>query len=307
MKDIGFIGLGAMGAHMARHLLDHGFRVHAFDVDDAALARAVERGAVGCARAADVGDAAGIVLVCLPTPDIVRRVVTGPEGVIEGGRVRIFVDHSTTGPSVAREIGERLAARGIAALDAPLAGGVAGAEAGTLSVMVSGPAAAYEEARGPFAAFGRKIVHVGTAAGQGQTLKLINNMIVGATLVAASEAILFGVRAGLPPDVMLDVINESTGRSFTTQTILANAVLSRRFDFGFRLELMRKDMRLCVAEADALGVTMPTCTVVKQIFDIAYAGGAGPQDMTRVVEVLERWANATIALPPPADGADSAT
>lgn len=300
MKDIGFIGLGAMGAPMVRHLLAHGFRVHAFDVNEAALYRAVEQGAVRCARPADVADNAEIVLVCLPTPDVVRRVVTGPDGVIEGRRVRVFVDHSTTGPSVAREIAGRLAERGVVALDAPLAGGVAGAEAGTLSVMVSGSSAAFEEARAVFAAFGRKIVQVGTEAGQGQTLKLINNMIVGATLVAASEALLFGVRAGLPPEVMLDVINESTGRSFTSQAILAKAVLSRRFDFGFRLELMRKDMRLCVAEADALGVTMPTCTVVKQIFDIAHANGAGAEDMTRVVEVLEQWAKVTLAAAPPA-------
>lgn len=291
---IGFIGLGAMGAHMVRHLLAAGHELYAFDTNTAALDAAAALGATVCSSAVAVGDAAEAVLVCLPTPDIVRQVVLGPGGVIDGGTVRICVDHSTTGPSVAREIADALAARGIAALDAPLAGGVPGAEAGTLSVMVSGERQAYDALEPVFRSFGRHVVHVGTGPGQGQALKLINNMIVGANLVAASEAILFGVRFGLPADTILDMLNASTARSYVTENILAGRILDRRFDFGFRLELMRKDLRLCVTEAEAAGAPMLVCALAKQFYELAHAHGGGPDDMTVVVKEFEQAAGTAI-------------
>ncbi|WP_454019884.1 NAD(P)-dependent oxidoreductase [Azospirillum sp. Marseille-Q6669] len=292
---IGFIGLGAMGAPMVRHLAKAGQDLHVFDTNPAALDAAAALGTTVCPSAAAVGHAAEAVLVCLPTPDIVRQVVLGPSGVIEGSKVRICVDHSTTGPSAAREIADRLAGCGITALDAPLAGGVSGAQAGTLSVMVSGETWAYEALAPVFRSFGRHVVHVGTGVGQGQALKLINNMIVGANLVAASEAILFGVRFGLSADAILDMLNASTARSFVTESILADRVLDRRFDFGFRLELMRKDLRLCVAEAEAVGAPMPVCALAKQLYELAHAHGGGQDDMTVVVKELERAAGAEIA------------
>lgn len=294
VESIGFVGLGAMGAHMARHLLAARLPLHVFDTNPSAVARAVALGAVAHPSAAAVGDAAEAVIVCLPTPDVVRAVVLGETGLIHGKRLRVYVDASTTGPSVAREIAAALAPAQIAALDAPLAGGVAGAEAGTLSVMVSGPSWAWTALRPAFATFGRNVVHVGEEAGQGQTLKLVNNMIVGANLVAAAEAILFGVRAGLAPETILDMLNASTARSFVTEEILGRRILEGRFEFGFRLELMRKDLRLAVAEADAVGAPMLVNALVRQLYELAQAHGDGTDDMTAVVRELERSAGAVI-------------
>ncbi|MCY1279446.1 2-(hydroxymethyl)glutarate dehydrogenase [compost metagenome] len=294
-ESIGFIGLGAMGQRMARHLLEHGFGLELHDPDPQALAPLLARGARSHGSPREVADAAQVVLVCVPTPEIVEQVVLGENGVIHGESVRVLVDHSTTGPSMARRLEQALKERGISALDAPLAGGVAGAEAGTLSVMVGGPADAYARCQPAFAAFGRKVLHLGDAAGLGQTLKLVNNMIVGATLVATSEAVLFGIKAGLDPQQVLEMLNASTARSYTSENIVAGTVLRREFDFGFRLDLMRKDIRLFLAEAEANGAPAFTCAVVKQFFDQAVNSGEPSRDMTRVVQVLEGLAGVRIA------------
>lgn len=288
--SIGFIGLGAMGQKMARHLLDKGFDLNLFDPNPHALAPLLERGARSHATPREVADHAHIVLVCVPTPDIVENVVLGADGVIHGQKVSILVDHSTTGPSLARRLQAALSERNIAALDAPLAGGVAGAQNGTLSVMVGGDRAAYERCSSVFAAFGKKVEHIGTEPGLGQTLKLLNNMIVAATLVATSEAMLFGVKAGLDPRQMVEMLNASTARSFTSEQILAGTVMRREFDFGFRLDLMRKDVRLFLAEAENTGVPAFTSSVVKQFFDQALSEGDPARDMTHVVQVLEQMA-----------------
>lgn len=292
--SIGFIGLGAMGQKMARHLLDKGFSLSVFDPNPQALAPLLERGARRHATPREVADHAQIVLVCVPTPDIVEHVVLGVDGVIHGQTVKILVDHSTTGPSLARRLQAALAERGIEALDAPLAGGVVGAQNGTLSVMVGGNRAAFERCAPVFAAFGKKVEHIGTEPGLGQTLKLVNNMIVAATLVATSEAMLFGVKAGLDPRQMVDMLNASTARSFTSEQILAGTVMRREFDFGFRLDLMRKDVRLFLAEAENNGAPAFTCSVVKQFFDQALSEGDPARDMTQVVQVLERLAGVTL-------------
>ncbi|WP_137806837.1 NAD(P)-dependent oxidoreductase [Pseudomonas sp. G(2018)] len=288
--SIGFIGLGAMGQKMALHLLENDFDLSLFDPNPQALAPLLARGARSFATPREVADHAQIVLVCVPTPDIVKRVVLGAEGVIHGQQINILVDHSTTGPSLARRLHAELAERGIDALDAPLAGGVAGAQSGTLSVMVGGDRGAYERCVPVFAAFGKKVEHIGTEPGLGQTLKLVNNMIVAATLVATSEAMLFGVKAGLDARQMVEMLNASTARSFTSEQILAGTVMRREFDFGFRLDLMRKDVRLFLAEAETAGAPAFTGSVVKQFFDQALSEGDPARDMTHVVEVLERLA-----------------
>lgn len=293
-NTIGFIGLGAMGQKMALHLLDNGFGLSVYDPNPGPVAALLERGARSHRSPREVGDAAEIVLVCVPTPDIVEQVVLGEDGVIHGKAAQIVVDHSTTGPSMARHLHQMLGAKGITALDAPLAGGVIGAKAGTLSVMVGGDKAAYVRCIPVFSAFGRKVEHIGIQPGLGQTLKLVNNMIVGATLVATSEAMLFGIKAGLDARQMLDILNVSTARSFTSESLIAASVLSREFDFGFRLDLMRKDVRLFLAEAENSGSPAFTCAVVKQFFDQAMSHGDPARDMSHVVEVLEGLAGVKI-------------
>jgi 3-hydroxyisobutyrate dehydrogenase-like beta-hydroxyacid dehydrogenase len=225
----------------------------------------------------------------------VKAVALGPGGLVEGRAMRVYVDLSTTGARVAREVAEGLAPRGVLALDAPVSGGVAGAEAGTLSVMAAGDPAAFERVRPILEALGSNTVFVGEAVGQGQTLKLVNNLLAATTWAAGCEAMAMGVKAGLDPELMVRVLNASSGRSFPTERFAAGPVLSRRFDFGFRMELMAKDMRLALEEAEALGLVMPTCGAARTLYGLALAQGAPGADVTELVRVTEGWAGVEVA------------
>jgi 3-hydroxyisobutyrate dehydrogenase-like beta-hydroxyacid dehydrogenase len=292
---LGFVGLGAMGAPMVRRLLGAGHRVLVHDVNMAAVAAAVSRGAEGRTSAAALAREAEVVLVSLPTPEVVRVVALGPGGLAEGRALRIYVDLSTTGAQVAVQVAAGLAEHGVAALDAPVSGGVAGAEAGTLSVMAAGDRAAFERVRPVLEAIGSNTVLVGEKVGLGQTLKLVNNLLAATTWAAACEALAMGAKAGLDPELMVGVINKSSGRSFPTEKFAAGPVLTRRFDFGFRMELMAKDMRLALQEAEALGLVMPTSRAAQMLYGLAMAGGGGKGDVTELARITEGWADVEIA------------
>ncbi len=284
---IGFIGLGAMGSHMVRHLCSAGHRVHVVDSDPAAVARAVGHGAAAASSPQALGDIADIILLCLPTPAIVRSVVLGDDGVARGSRVGTVVDHSTSGPTLAQELATELGRLGIASLDAPLAGATIGAEAGTLTVMASGDAATFRRLEPYLQAFGRTIVHVGDRPGQGQILKLINNIILAANIVTATEGMILGARFGLPPQIMTEVLNAGSARSFVTEAVMADRVIEGDFKIGFRLELMRKDMRLGLAEAEAAGAPMWMGAITKHILDLAQSQTAGDVDLLEVIRYLQ--------------------
>ncbi|NVH75761.1 NAD(P)-dependent oxidoreductase [Paraburkholderia sp. JPY432] len=296
MTTFGFVGLGAMGRHMVSHMLGKGLDVVVFDSNEHAMSELVSVGAHPARDARDLANRAQVVMICLPTPAIVEAVAIGQDGLITGSNIKVFVDHSTTGPTVARKLADAFAKREIVSLDAPLAGGVAGAKAGTLSVLVSGSSSGFERAKPAFDAFGRNVAHLGEQPGLGQTMKLVNNMIAGAALVTAAEAVLFGVKAGIPAKTILDLLSKSaTARGFAVETLLGEKVLSRNFDFGFRMDLMRKDMRLALSEAEAVNSPMLACSVVKQIFDSAIADGYDTEDMTKVVIQLEKLAHTEIS------------
>ena len=292
---LGFVGLGVMGAPMVQRLLAAGHRVLAHDTNPAALAAAASGGAEARGSAAAVAAEADVVLVSLPTPAVVKAVALGPGGLAEGRAVRVYVDLSTTGARVAKEVAEGLAPRGVAALDAPVSGGVTGAEAGTLSVMAAGDPAAFARVRPVLETIGSNTVFVGEAVGQGQTLKLVNNLLAATTWAAGCEALAMGAKAGLDPDLMLRVLNASSGRSFPTERFAAGPVLSRRFDFGFRMELMVKDMRLALEEAEALGLVMPTCGAARVLYGLAVAQHGPDADVTELVRVTEGWAGVEVA------------
>jgi 3-hydroxyisobutyrate dehydrogenase-like beta-hydroxyacid dehydrogenase len=293
-EKIGFIGLGAMGAPMVQRLLGAGHRVVVHDLNAGAVGTATAAGAQAAGSPKQVAAEAEIVMVSLPTPDVVRQVALGENGLAKGGRAKIYVDLSTTGARVAQEVAASLTSLGVVSLDAPVSGGVAGARAGTLTIMVSGDALAYETVRPALQQIGRNTMLVGDRVGQGQTLKLVNNLMAAANYAVASECLVMGAKAGLDADMMVDVINKSSGRSFVSETFVAKVVLSREFDFGFRLELMNKDIRLALEEAETLGTPMFTCSAARQLYAYAMALGAGPDDVTGLIKVLERWGNATV-------------
>ena len=292
-QDIGFIGLGAMGSPMVQRLLRGDHRVVVHDLDANAVRAATVAGAKAASSPAEVAARCDIVMVSLPTPDVVRLVALGENGLTAGGRAKIYVDLSTTGARVAQAVAAGLAPFGIVALDAPVSGGIPGATAGTLTVMVSGDAAAYETVRPALLEIGSNTILVGDRVGQGQTLKLVNNLMAAANYAVASECLVMGAKAGLDPETMVNVINKSSGRSFVSEAFVPK-VLSREFDFGFRMELMSKDVRLALEEAEALGATMVTCSAAKQLYAYAMAHGAAASDVTALMKVLEQWGGATV-------------
>ena len=294
--DIGFIGLGNMGFPMARRLIEAGHRVVAYDTRREPLDRLVALGAERAASVREVADRAETVLASLPTPDIVQAVVTGKGGVIEGNRVRRFVDLSTTGSVMAAKIFDTLKQREIVQLDAPVSGGVSGAEKGTLAVMVSGPRAEADAVEGALKVIG-KVFYISDRPGSGQTMKLCNNFLSAAAMAATSEAMVMGVKAGLDPRIMLDVINSASGRSTASESKFPKNVVPRTFDLGFTNGLMAKDVGLALSEAKALGVPMDVAEAVMRALKLACDEIGAEKDLTTIVQPIERRAGVEVRAP----------
>jgi 3-hydroxyisobutyrate dehydrogenase-like beta-hydroxyacid dehydrogenase len=290
---LGFVGVGRMGIHMAGRLLEAGYQLAIYDINESAMARLEQRGAKRCASPAEVASAAEAVFVSLPTPDIVRSVALSESGIIAGSKVKVFVDLSTTGPTVAKEVAEGLARKGIAAVDAPVSGGPGGAERGTLAIMVSCPRALADRLRPAFDMIG-KFFWIGEKPGMGQTMKLINNMLSATALTITSEALVLGAKADLDADTMIAVINSGSGRNTATEDKFPRCVLPRRFDFGFSTELLHKDVRLCLEVGEGLGVPMLVGNAVKQLLAISKASQGPNADITRIVCTVEKWAGAEV-------------
>ncbi len=292
-KTIGFIGVGRMGSHMARRLCAAGHKVVAYDADAHALQRATENGASAAHSPADVASQAEIVMASLPTPDVVKHVALGADGIGAGKKVKIFIDLSTTGPRVAGEVAKELESKGIIAVDAPVSGGPVGAETGTVAVMVSGPKRLANELT-PILGIIGKVFWVGEEPGLGQTMKLCNNLLSATAITITSEALVMGTKAGLDPAIMLDVINAGSGRNTATADKFPRCVLPRKFDFGFATELLYKDVRLCLEEGERLGVPMIVGNAVRQLVGIAKALKGGQSDITEIVRPVEQWAGVEV-------------
>jgi len=294
--DIGFIGLGNMGFHMARRLIEAGHNVIALDTRKEALDRIVALGGKPAASPKEVADRAETVMASLPTPDIVLKVATGPEGVIEGKRVRRFVDLSTTGSVMAQRIFKLLAEKNIVQIDAPVSGGVRGAAKGTVAVMASGPRADVEAVEPALKVIG-KFFYIGERPGAGQTMKLCNNVLSAAATVSTSESFVTGVKAGLDPRVMVDVINASSGRSTATEQKFPDVVIPRTFNQGFTAGLMLKDVNLFISEAKALGVPVDAIEAVAALLKLTCDEHGSDSDITEVVKPIEKRAGVEVRAP----------
>ena len=289
--SIGFVGVGRMGGPMSQRLIDAGHAVSVFDANAEATAALKKAGATVASSPDDIGNSADIVFVSLPTPAIVQSVVL--DGIGRGSRAKIIVDLSTSGPGMAGRVSTALKERGIAWIDAPVSGGIAGAKGGTCAVMASGPRATFDVVEPLLKNFG-KVFYVGEKAGLAQVAKLANNLLAAAALVVSSEALAMGVKAGLDPKVMLDIINASSGRNSATQDKFPRAVLPRTFDFGFTTGLSYKDVGLCVDEAEAMGVPMVAGAIVRQMLAITNAKFGPNSDFTSIARVVEEWAGVEI-------------
>ncbi len=292
-STLGFIGVGRMGGRMAKRLIQAGYTLAIFDTSDDAARPLVEMGARRLDSAVAVASEAEIVLISLPTPPIVEACALGAKGVGEGTKVKYFVDTSTTGSTYAKRIAAGLAPKGIVAVDAPVSGGLAGAANGTLAVMVSCPDEAFARVKPVLEVLG-KVFRLGTEPGQGQTMKLLNNLLSATAMAISSEALVMGVKAGLDPNLVMEVINAGTGRNSATVDKIPRFVIPRTFNVGFGIALLNKDVRLCLEEADALGVPMVVGTAVRQLLAITQASEGQAADMTEVVKTLERWAGVKV-------------
>ncbi|KUI04260.1 oxidoreductase [Mycolicibacterium acapulense] len=288
--DIGFVGLGNMGFPMADRLRAAGHRVVVCDARPAVVDRAVDAGAERAASAREVADRAPTILASLPSPQASESVAAE---VACGTVVERFVDLSTVGSQAAQRNSALLAERGIAALDSPVSGGVHGAEAGTLAIMVSGPRAHYQRCAPLFETLGRP-TFVGEKPGAAQTMKLVNNVIAATTLAVTAEAMVAGVKAGLDARVMIDVLNAGSGGTHASRDKFPRAVLPRTFDYGFATGLMVKDVRLYLDEARALGLPTELADAVGQVWEATMASEGAESDFTAVVKPIEAAAGVVV-------------
>lgn len=292
-QKLGFVGVGKMGEPMAGRLIDAGYDLVIHDTDLAATQRLTALGATAADSPRSVADSAEIVIVSLPSPQILEQVALGENGAIHGKAMRILVDISTTGPRVASNIAAALEKEGKAMIDSPVSGGLKGARNGTLAVMNSGPRSAYDEVTPVLEVFG-KLFYMGENPGSAQTMKLANNLLAASALAASCEAVVMGVKAGLDPKVMLDVINAGSGRNSATEDKFPKSVLSRTFDFGFATGLSFKDVRLCVDEAEAMGVPMVVGSAVRQMLSMTNQVYGADSDFTSMVKIVEGWAHVEV-------------
>lgn len=292
-SDVGFIGLGNIGLRMAARLIETGQPLVVFDTRPEVVAAAVELGAQAASSPRDVADRAETVLASLPSVQASRDVATGPDGVIEGKRIKRFVDLSTTGSTAAQHIQALLAQRGITMFDSPVSGGVGGAAKGTLALMVSGPRAEYGVVEPVLAQLGTPIF-VDTKSGAGQTMKLVNNLLAATALAATCEVVVMGVKAGLDPSVMIDVINAGSGATNASRDKFPTSILPRSFDYGFATGLMVKDVRLYLEEAEALGLSTEVAAAVARIWETVMREEGPESDFTSAIKPIEAAAGVVV-------------
>ncbi len=294
---IGLIGLGNIGVHFGTRLLAAGHEVHVHDRSTAAQERLVAKGGKPAASPKEIASRVEIVLLCLPMPRIVADVAAE---VAQGDTVRIVVDLSTTGPSVTKEIEALLSARKIALVGAPVSGGTANAEKGALAVMPAGPKAAYDEVEPLLRVLGNKIFYLGADPTLGQTMKIINNTLYATSMIASLETLVYGVKAGLDAKTMLDVINASSGRSFATLERIPQCVLDRSFPVRFTTELLHKDVKMCIDEAEKLGAPLLVSPAARQFLAFAITQGDGTQDNVFPIRHFAQWAGVQFGQKPAA-------
>jgi 3-hydroxyisobutyrate dehydrogenase-like beta-hydroxyacid dehydrogenase len=274
---------------MSRRLAEAGHRLTVFDARPEAMVPLLKLGAVAAKSPADVADRVETVMTSLPSLDIGLKVATGDDGLIRGNRVRRYVDLSTTGSRAAIRTAEILKERNIVQIDSPVSGGVAGAEKGTLAVMVSGPPEEIEIVRPALEVFG-KIFVCGDRPGLAQSMKLANNFLSATGMAASSEAIAMGVKAGLDPRLMVDVINAGSGMNTATTQKFPRSVLPGTFDYGFGMGLMVKDVRLFLAEAESFGIPIEVAKAVGSLWEAALAEHGAESDFTELAKTVENRA-----------------
>jgi len=288
---IGFVGIGNMGWPMAANVARAGFALTVFDSDRARAQRfAAEFKAKAAGTLAELGRAADIVVTMLPTGAIVRQALLDDEGGALAAALAkdtIVVDMSSSEPVGTQELGNALAARGVALVDAPVSGGVPRAEAGTLTLMLGGDEAAIARARPVLEAMGKQLFPTGPL-GSGHAMKALNNYVAAASFIASTEALRVGRRFGLDPATMMDIMNASTGRNFNSEMTMKQHVISGTYATGFQLGLMAKDVKIAADMADGLGFDAPLATLARKLWAEAREKLGERADFTAAIKHWQR-------------------
>lgn len=287
VTQVGVIGLGAMGLGMARTLVERGFSVRGFDLSAERAGLAQEVGVRIAPEPAGLYAACEVVVASLPKASDVASVVEGPGGFIQRARPEaIFIDTSTSEPQVSRRLAAACGTR-LGFLDAPVSGGPQGAKTGTLTFMIGGAEEVVERARPVLSALGSKIVHVGDS-GAGNVAKLVNNLLVAANLATVREAVALAKAAGVPAEDVLTVVNAASGRSAVSEVNYARWILSERFDSGFTMGLMRKDVKLAAKLGAALDAFGPVSALIATLWEQSAQALADGEDFNKFVTLEEK-------------------
>jgi 3-hydroxyisobutyrate dehydrogenase len=283
---LAFLGLGVMGYPMAGHLSRAGHQVTVFNRTSPKSAKWTEAfGGSSAATPAAAAKGAEIVLMCVGNDDDVRAVIAGADGALAGMTAgAILVDHTTASAHVAREMHAAAAAKGVGFLDAPVSGGQAGAENGKLTIMVGGDPATFAKAERVLATYARAVTLMG-ASGSGQLTKMVNQICIAGLVQALSEGINFASKAGLDPTKVLEVISKGAAQSWQMESRGAT-MIADKFDFGFAVDWMRKDLAICLTEARANGAQLPATALVDQFYARVQAQGGGRWDTSSLIRLL---------------------
>lgn len=285
---LGFIGLGKMGKPMALNLLKEGHELKVFNRSKNALKELVQAGAVEASSPAEVGDGSEVIFLCLPIGKDVIEIINGEKGILAGAVPgSVIIDCSTISPKDSQEVYEISRKKGVSYLDAPLSGGVTGAEAGTLSIMVGGDEEIFQRCRHLLEIVGKNIYYLGPA-GSGNVIKLVNNLLVGITNTALAEAFVLAVKAGLDPKQVFEILSNATADSTMLRRNIPNFVLERNFSPAFTLDMLNKDLGLAEEMAADQGTRLLLGALAYQIGREASYSGHGGEDMSAVIKVLEK-------------------
>ncbi len=290
MANIGFIGLGIMGKPMSGHLLAAGNTVHVYDVHPESVKELASKGAVACSNCKEVAQKSDIIIIMVPNTPDVENVLFGKDGVAEGVRSgSIVVDMSSISPIATKEFAKKLEAMGVEMLDAPVSGGQVGAEKATLSIMIGGKPKVFEQIKPYLEIMGKNIIHIG-GNGDGQTCKVANQIVVGLTIEAISEALLFASKAGADPAK----VREALLGGFAQSRILdlhGERMIKRTFAPGFRIRHQQKDLNLALEGARILGLSLPNTATTQELYNAVAAQGDSDLDHSALVLALEKLAN----------------
>ncbi len=293
--NVSFLGLGAIGAPMARHLAKPPFSLAVWNrTKSRADAFGTETGARVAGSPADAVRGASVVITCLPTSHEVEALLDGPDGVLAGlAPQSLFIDCTSGDPATSRRIAARLGENGTAFMDAPVSGGVSGAQQGALTVMCGADEATFERARPVIEAFGKKIVRCGPV-GAGDAVKAVNQALLGIHIWALSEGLVALSKAGISPRLALDVINASSGRSNVSQNLFTERVITRAFPRTFKLALMEKDVTIAAEFARENRVPSPLIQSVADLLRVARQALGEDADHVETVKLLEEWAGCEV-------------